>query len=198
MQFHIPGCSEKVSDELNSKMLHITYAGLHRGELTHESLLASARRWAETRKGLLEYVTGKEKHAQPADPNRDEHYHCYFKFGQKVHIANRRTTTIFDLPGRGGRRLHPEIQAVGNLPGDRQRVIEYDMKEGDWAGELRTQLVLDKTPKKRVRTEADVQDAGDDADDAICSLSDSRDRPHSPRYNRGITWVGMGHGDRMY
>ena len=150
MQFHIPGCRPEPPDELNAKGVHLTYAGLHRGELTHDSLLQSARRWGEDRSGLLEYVTGRELHAQPADPSRDEHFHCYFSFGKKVHLSNRRTSTVFDLPGRGGRRLHPEIQSIGNLPGDRQRVIEYDMKDGDWRGELREQLVRDKPLRQPV------------------------------------------------
>ena len=45
--------------------------------------------------------------------------------------------------------MHPEIQSVGNLPGDRQRVIEYDMKDGDWRGELRTQLVRNDPQRTR-------------------------------------------------
>ena len=159
VQFFIPGTNADPPDELNAKMVHLTYAGLHRGELSHESLLATARRWATDRNGLLEYTTGRELHPQPADPNRDEHYHAYFMFGRKVHIKNRRTTTIFDIPGRGGRRLHPEIQSVGNLPGDRQRVIEYDMKDGDWRGELRSQLVVDTPSAKRVRTADDDGDS---------------------------------------
>ena len=104
---------------------------------------------------MLEYVTGRELHPQPADPRRDEHFHCFFAFGKKVHLTNRRTSQVFDLPGRGGRRLHPEIQSVGNLPGDRQRVIEYDMKDGDWRGELREQLVRDKPLRQPVGSDDD-------------------------------------------
>ena len=155
MQFHIPGCRPEPSDELNAKGLHLTFAGLHRGELSHASLLQSARRWGQDRGGLLEYVTGRELHPQPADPRRDEHFHCFFAFGKKVHLTNRRTSQVFDLPGRGGRRLHPEIQSVGNLPGDRQRVIEYDMKDGDWRGELREQLVRDKPLRQPVGSDDD-------------------------------------------
>jgi hypothetical protein len=47
------------------------------------------------------------------------------------------------------------VQSIRNTPGDRQRVIEYDMKDGDWRGELRSQIVLEKPSKKRVRTTVD-------------------------------------------
>ena len=81
-------------------------------------------------------------------------------FGKKVNVRNRRTTTVFDLHGRGRRILHPELQSVGSLPGDRQRVIEYDMKEGDWRGELRSQLVRDRPWQQGVGS-----DDGNNSDD---------------------------------
>ena len=90
MRFHIPGCREEPPDELSAKMVHLTYAGLHRGELTHASLLASARRWGEARNGLLEYTTGREIHPEPADSNRDEHFHCYFIFPRPREKEQRR------------------------------------------------------------------------------------------------------------
>ena len=61
---------------------------------------------------------------------------------------------------------------MGPLPGDRQRVIEYDIKENDWVGELVSQLVSDKTAKERVTTAGDSDDAADD-DDA----DDVKDQP---------------------
>ena len=70
MQFFIPGCRADPPDALSAKMVHLTFAGLHPGELNFDSLLAAARRWATTRNGLLEYVLGREKHPQPADPRR--------------------------------------------------------------------------------------------------------------------------------
>ena len=125
-----------------------------------------------------------------ADPSRDEHFHCYFSFGKKVHLSNRRTSTVFDLPGRGGRRLHPEIQSVGNLPGARQRVIEYDMKDGDWRGELREQLVRDKPLRQPVGSDDDVAaklvsaalDMRTAVEDELkCSLANTRRRWHPLR-----------------
>lgn len=173
MQFHVPGCRPPPSDEINAKMLHFTYAGLHRGELSHASLLAAARAWGANRGGLLEYVTGCEKHTAPADPSRDEHFHAYFMFGKKVHLGNRRTSTLFDLRGRHNRVLHPEIQSVGGLPGDRQRVIEYDMKDGDWKGELRSQIVRNKAFTERVGSDNDDDD--DDSNEADAE-SDPKNR----------------------
>ena len=69
---------------------------------------------------------GREKHPEPADPAKDEHFHIYLKFGKKYDLANRLQTTVFDLRGRGRRVLHPEIQAVKNTALDRERVINYD------------------------------------------------------------------------
>lgn len=71
MQHVIPGCRPEPPDALNDKIIHLAYVALCPGELIHESLLAAAKRWAADRCGLLEYVTGKEKHEQPADPRRD-------------------------------------------------------------------------------------------------------------------------------
>jgi hypothetical protein len=67
MQFHVPRLprAEPV-DELCAKMVHLTYAALYVGELTHDSLLTSGRRFGDTRGGLLEYTTGCEKHAPRA------------------------------------------------------------------------------------------------------------------------------------
>ena len=81
---------------------------------------------------------------QPADPQRDEHFHTFLHFGKKVDLPDRLHSTVFDLIGRNGRVLHPEIQAVGPTSGDRERVINYDMKDGDWRGELITPLVNDQ------------------------------------------------------
>ena len=156
-------------------MVHLTYAGLHRGELTFDSLLAAARGWGNSRDGLLEYVFGREKHSQPARPDRDEHFHIFLHFGKKVQLSNRRTTTVFDLRGQGGRTLHPEVQSVGRLPGDRQRVIEYDQKDGDWRGEIRTQLV--RGDRQAARVQAGSDDDGSDSDD-----DDGERSPPKPRW----------------
>ena len=92
--------------------LHITFAALYPNELDHIKLLAAARQWGTTRKGLREYVTGREKHTQPADPQRDEHFHMYVAFGKKVDLPDRLRSTVFDLTGRGGRTLHPAIESA--------------------------------------------------------------------------------------
>lgn len=164
---YVPGCRPEPPDAISAKQLHLTYAGLHRGELQFDTILTTARRWAQTRGGLLEYVIGREKHNEPAHPDRDEHFHIFLHFGKKVCSRNRRLTTIFDLSGRNSRVLHPEIQSVGRLPGDRQRVIEYDIKEGDYVGELRTPLVGGPMDLQRVAGEGEDSDDVQGNDDEV-------------------------------
>ena len=76
----VPGCKVEPPARICSTKVHLTYAGLWRGELTHASILSEARRWAQTRHGLREYLIGCEKHVDPTIPGRDEHYHVYLRF----------------------------------------------------------------------------------------------------------------------
>jgi len=46
----------------SGKMVHLTYAALHIGELDFDEMLAAARRWGSTRQGLREYTIGREQH----------------------------------------------------------------------------------------------------------------------------------------
>lgn len=165
MEFVIPGCRPEPTKRANGRTFHLTYAALFRNELNFEFVLDAAKEWATTRQGLREYVIGREHHSEPADPARDEHFHAYLKFGKKLDIADRFHSTIFDLRGRNGRVLHPEIQTVLNTPADRERVINYDMKDGDYVGELETPLVNDR---RREQAEAAAQEeaaeAGDDGE----------------------------------
>lgn len=171
MELHVPGCRTDPPDALNAKQIHLTYAGLHRGELSFDALLDMAKHLAASRDGLLEYVIGRERHAEPAHPQRDEHFHVYLHFGKKMRLHNRRTTVVCDLPGRGGRTLHPEVQSVGSLPGDRERVIRYDIKEGDFRGELRHQLL--GVPRFRAAGDASDADDGSDGSDDEGSTDDA-------------------------
>ena len=123
MQFFVAGCRPDPPDRITAKQVHLTYAGLFPGELDFQNLLAAARGWARQRGGLREYVFGREQHAAPAVAGRDEHFHVYLHFGKKVELGNRRTSAVFDLAGRSGRTLHPEIQSVGQSAADRERVI---------------------------------------------------------------------------
>ena len=111
MEFTIPGCKPVPPLRVSSKMIHLTYAALYPGELTLGGVLAEARRWGIRRDGLREYAIGREKHSEPADPNKDEHFHVYLKYGKKVELMDRNHTIVFDLRGRNGRVLHPELQA---------------------------------------------------------------------------------------
>tara|TARA_B110000046_G_C12842440_1_gene334216 strand:- start:41 stop:733 length:693 start_codon:yes stop_codon:yes gene_type:complete len=160
MEFVIPGCKPEPSLRVNSRMVHLTYAALYDGELTFASSLVAAKGWAAARQGLREYTIANELHSAPADPQRAHHFHFYIKFGKKVDIRDRLHTTIFDLRGQNGRTLHPEIQSVLNTPADRERVINYDMKDGKYIAELETPLVNDA---RRDRAEAEA--AADDDED---------------------------------
>ena len=143
MEFTIPGCRPDPPKRVSSKQIHLTYAALHPNEMTFDSALAAAKGWGTTRHGLREYCIGHELHSQPADPRRAHHLHLYLNFGTKVQLSDRLHSTVFDLTGQNGRILHPEIQSVKSTPGDRERVINYDMKDGDYVSELVTPLVND-------------------------------------------------------
>ena len=145
MQFVIPGCKVDPPLRVAGLRINLTYAALFPGELDFDSLLAACRAWGATRSGLREYAMGREKHTQPADPERDEHFHIYLEYGKVIDVSNRLTTTIFNLSGRaGGRVLHPELQQVGRAASDRQRVINYNIKDGDYISELHTALAEDQ------------------------------------------------------
>ena len=122
-------------------------------------MLTAARGWGHQRCALREYAIGREKHPHPADPARDEHFHVYSKFGKKVELKDRLHSTVFDLQGRNGRVLHPEIQQVGSTPADRERVINYDIKDGDYVSELITPLVHDS---RRDTPASDDESDGDE------------------------------------
>ena len=110
MEFVIPGCKREPPSRMAANTIHLTYAALYPGELDFDTLLAAAKSWGRPRHGLREYAIGREKHSTPADPQRDEHFHAYIKLGKKVDINDRFRTTSFDLRGRNGRVLHPEVQ----------------------------------------------------------------------------------------
>ena len=117
MEFHIPGCRPEPPKRVNSLSIHLTYAGLHRGELTFETVLTAARRWGAARGGLREYVIGREKHTQPANAQRDEHFHCYFKYGKAIDVRDRLHTTVFNLCGQGARVLARAASRRGQSSG---------------------------------------------------------------------------------
>ena len=167
MEFIIPGCKPDPPLRVSSKTVHLTWAALYPGELMLGRVLAEARGWGSTRGGLLEYAIGREKHPAPADPQRDEHFHAYFKFGKKVELADRNHTIVFDLRGRNGRVLHPELQAVKNNAADRQRVINYDIKDGDYAAELATPLVYDR--RRDIRNDESDEDSESDDEEGPAS-----------------------------
>ena len=184
MQFHIPGCKPEAPKRVHAISIHLTYAGLGTGELNFESILSTARQWGGVRYGLREYMIGREQHEQPTDPNRPEHFHCYFKFGKRVDVRDRLHTTVFDLTGENGRVLHPELQGVGGSAADRENVIKYDMKQNDWRSELIVPLAVD--PQRDEATAADEAEDGGDEDAA------ERKTPGWAKMLNGCTTVKQG------
>ncbi len=55
--------SKKQPDRIQARHFHLTYAALYDGELNFEQLLAAAREWASTRKGLLRLASPLRVHA---------------------------------------------------------------------------------------------------------------------------------------
>ena len=163
MEFIIPGCKPDPPLRVAGRRVNLTYAALFPGELTFDILLAACRRWAANRGGLREYACGREQHPDPADALRAEHFHLYVEFGKVVDISDRRHTIVFDLPGLNGRLLHPELQQVGRTAGDRQRLINYNIKGGEYVSELHTALAEDA-----LRNAADTagSESADEADEA--------------------------------
>ena len=135
-------------DRIQARHFHLTFAALYPGELTFAIIRDAAAEWAGERGKLLEYSTGREKHKEPADPERDEHFHVYVHYDVKIDVKNWRKTTIFDLEGQDQRVLHPEVQKVGGTPGDRHRVIKYGMKYGDYDQDLLEPLEEDEPEKE--------------------------------------------------
>ena len=162
--FSIPGVREEPPLRINNKRVHLTFAALYAGELQFDGLLTTAQGWADRRGGLLEYAIGREKHTQPADPQRDEHFHIYLRFGKAVDVADRLHTNVFDLRGRGGRPLHPELQSIGSSAADRERVIRYDIKDGDYVAEIVPKLAWDPKRDEPSQEEEDDDDRGCEED----------------------------------
>ena len=160
MEFVIPGCKPEPKPRLCSSKVHLTYAALYEDELDFKDILEAAKAWGASRGGLLEYAIGREQHSQPADPQRKWHFHVYLAFGKKVDVQDRLRTTVFDFAGNQRRILHPEVQGIGGLPGDRERVIRYDIKDGDYVSELHTPLMEDA--KRDAEAEEATEEDGDE------------------------------------
>lgn len=119
-----------------AKRLLLTWAGLYEGELTIERVRERLEEAARSRNtSLVEWAIGRERHEDPRIPGREVHFHAYTWFHDRVEISNRRRTQLFDIellsgrpPPHGG---HPEIVSIGSCATDRQRVINYVLKDGD-------------------------------------------------------------------
>ena len=49
MSLAAPGCKEEPPLRVNGRRVHLTYAGLYRDELDHDTILSKARHWGATR-----------------------------------------------------------------------------------------------------------------------------------------------------
>ena len=87
MSLVVPGCKEEPPLRVNGRRVHLTYAGLYRDELDHDTILSKARHWGATRNLLREHVIGKEKHTEPAAADRDEHFHLTNAIGRGLSPA---------------------------------------------------------------------------------------------------------------
>ncbi len=150
--------------------LHLTYSALHDDELPFGYVLQSMRHLANQRwNGLMEYVIAREEHDEPADPTKAHHVHIYSRFGKRIDITDRLHTVVFDLVGRNGRILHPEVQQVGAKQQDRERVILYDIKDGNYKAQIDPPLMVDP-----------IRDATDDEE------GDDEDRRRPPEWARSL------------
>ena len=84
---------------------------------------------AQTKGHLLEFSIGDEIHPSPADPNKPRHKHYFLSYAHPIQHRDARFCTTFDMIGRNGRVLHPEIQGVGPKKVDRANVIYYTQKD---------------------------------------------------------------------
>ena len=144
---------------VRGKRVHLTYAGLFPGELSMEDTAKTLA--AKCKHGCFEIVVGREKHRKPTDKNKDEHFHVYLSSKEPWDTTNQ---NYFDLRGRDGRRLHPYIQIVPATKIDRERVIAYDMKDGDVIMKLAAKLSwqMDDEDKKWSETVKEAVDGGQD------------------------------------
>ena len=109
---------------INGSRFHLTYAACYPDELDKQYLKARAEEWARPHGGLQEWSVGREDHTEPADPERDEHFHLYMKFGKPKDIGNRLTSTVFDVVSAQSNLRHPEIQGVGSTAQTPHRAAE--------------------------------------------------------------------------
>ena len=117
---------------LNVTKFHLTYAACDKDELDIDMIKARATAIAKHHGGMIEWSVGHELHKEPADPEREDHFHAYVCFRKRKDIANRFTFKGFDIISRNGNLRHPEIQGVGGSALDREKVVRYTMKDGDF------------------------------------------------------------------
>ena len=120
------------SQRVNATQFHLTFAACYPGELSFDQIENEANHWSTPHGGLKEWSIGREEHPEPEDPERAEHFHVYLHFEKRKDIANRLKTKVFDLRTARGYTRHPEIDAVGPTSLDREKVIKYTMKYGDF------------------------------------------------------------------
>lgn len=129
-----PAATDAKKYRVFAKTIWYTQAALEAGELTNAQVLqafGTIQIGVNTYR-LIEYSIGNELHSEPANPLRSHHKHAYLKYDRKLSIRDARYCELFDLRGRNGRVLHPQIESVGNTTRDKAQVVAYSQKDGDY------------------------------------------------------------------
>ena len=117
---------------LAGRRVFLTYAGLPKGEFSLIEVHNKVK--ALCKGGCTEIITCKEKHPDPADPEKDEHFHVY-AMGN-----NRFDTTSWEYfaltSDKTGKQHYGHVQTAGSTRGDRARMIHYIRKDGITIQEL--------------------------------------------------------------
>jgi hypothetical protein len=143
-----------------SKNVLLTYSALQTNELTKERVVEELR--AKCSGGMREHMVGDEIHPAPANPLRAHHIHALIGAEDRWDTQDE---TYFDLNGEAGRVLHPYIQSMGPTEEDRQRVLRYIIKDGNYTCDLKSPITLEAMANKKngwgeaVRDAKDVEEA---------------------------------------
>ena len=133
----------RMTGEYAAVWVFLTYAALFWDELnSHEDVVEQLKIKVAARDGrTIEcWVICREKHANPASPDQDDHIHFLYKSSTRMTIRDR---NWWDLEGRVGtdglpRRLHPYIVTPNNGHRDLPRLCNYIVKGGKCAMDLGT------------------------------------------------------------
>ena len=164
MEFVIPGCKPEPKPRLCSSKVRLRFAALYPDELDFDVILDACKSWGATRGGLREYAIRLAASFTRSLPTRRK----TSTSTSTVRTGRRRTSTIASArPSSTSLAMAAESyiprcrQGVGRYPSDRERVLRYDIKDGDYVSELHTPLVEDA---KRDAAEEDDEEEAEEED----------------------------------